>query len=112
MLISTHTGPALKFPSFLSPFPHQSKDTLKYSHLLVATNALALPMLSRAVPALTMSLEKTPTSAGWASSQIPSAEVSPVLQDVPHNSPDLVQNSTCPYLICLVEMETANLRHC
>lgn len=50
-------------------------------------------------------MEETLLSAGGASSQPPSAEVSPVLWDVPCIPPDLVQNITRPYLIYLVEME-------
>lgn len=71
MLLSTHTCSALQLPNFLSPFPHQPKDTTKHSYFFVTTNVPALPLLSTAVPALTVSLEEKSLSAGGASSQPP-----------------------------------------
>jgi len=55
-LTSTHMWPslALRVPSFLCPFPHQAKDTLKHSHLLMTTNVPvgALHPLSTTIPDL------------------------------------------------------------
>ena len=65
MLISMHMQPslALRVPSFLCPFLHQAKDTLKHSHLLMTTNVLvgALHPLSTAIPDLKISLQEIPS---------------------------------------------------
>lgn len=65
MLISTHTCPslALQVPSFLCPFPHHTKDTLKHSHLLKTTNVLTgvLPPLSTTIPDFKTSLQEIPS---------------------------------------------------